>query len=55
MILSLETLIWWVKLIWGVFKYLKPRLLICGLIVVVVMINPKLAMGFVKISICVRF
>jgi hypothetical protein len=30
---------------------LKPRLLICRLIVAIVMINPKLAMGFVKISI----
>jgi hypothetical protein len=30
---------------------LKPRLLICGLIVVIMMINPKLAMGFVKMSI----
>jgi hypothetical protein len=31
-----------------VFKWLKPRLLICGIIVVIVMINPKLAMGFCK-------
>jgi hypothetical protein len=32
----------------GVFKSLKPKLLICGLILVIVMINPKLAMGFCK-------
>jgi hypothetical protein len=30
---------------------LKPILLICGLIVVIVIINPKLTMSFVKISI----
>jgi hypothetical protein len=34
-----------------VFKCLKHRLLICGLIIVIVIINLKLAMSFVKISI----
>jgi hypothetical protein len=35
----------------SVFKCLKLRLLIYGLIVVIVMINPKLTISFVKISI----